>query len=57
MTALTRASTAIVNGKRGCYTRTMTARVQLRKRKIDGRESQGARHQDELIGGKLLVVK
>jgi hypothetical protein len=38
-----------------CYIRTMTAGVQLRK--ISGRESQGARHQDELNGGKPPVVK
>jgi hypothetical protein len=35
----------------GCYTRAMTVRVQL-KRKISGRELQGAWRQDELIGGK-----
>jgi hypothetical protein len=33
----------------------MTAGVQLKK--IDGRESQGAWRQDELIGGKPPVVK
>jgi hypothetical protein len=36
--------------------RTMAAGVQLRK-KNSGRESQGARRQDELIGGKSPVVK
>jgi hypothetical protein len=35
--------------------RTMTAGVHLRKK--SGRESQGARRQDELIGGKPSVVK
>jgi hypothetical protein len=34
----------------------MTASVQL-ENKIIGRESQGASRQDELIGGKPLVVK
>jgi hypothetical protein len=34
----------------------MTAGVQLKK-KNSGRESQGARRQDELIGGKPPVVK
>jgi hypothetical protein len=34
----------------------MTANVQLKK-KVTGRESQGTCRQDELIGGKLLVVK
>jgi hypothetical protein len=34
----------------------MTARVQLKKN-ISGRESQGACRQDEMIGGKLPVVK
>jgi hypothetical protein len=33
----------------------MTASVQLKKN--TGRESQGACHQDELSGGKPLVVK
>jgi hypothetical protein len=33
----------------------MTASVQLKK--IAGRESQGVYHQDELMGGKLPVVK
>jgi hypothetical protein len=36
--------------------RTMTAGVQLRKKK-SGRDSQGARRQDELIGGIPPVVK
>jgi hypothetical protein len=35
----------------GCYIRRMTVGVQLRK-KNSGRESQGARRQDELIAGK-----
>jgi hypothetical protein len=39
------------------YIRTMIARVQLQKRKIYSRESQGAWRQDELIGGKPPVVK
>jgi hypothetical protein len=34
----------------------MTGRVQL-ENKITGRESEGACGQDELIGGKLPVVK
>jgi hypothetical protein len=42
--------------QRGCYIRTMTAGVQLRK-KYSGRESQGARRQDELLGGKPPVAK
>jgi hypothetical protein len=42
--------------QRGCCIRIMTARVQL-ENKITGRESQGACRQDELIGGKLPVVK
>jgi hypothetical protein len=42
--------------QRGCYIRTITARVQL-ENKITGRESQGACLQDELIGGKPPVVK
>jgi hypothetical protein len=36
--------------------RTMTVSVQL-ENKIIGRESHGACRQDELIGGKLSVVK
>jgi hypothetical protein len=36
--------------------RTITARVQL-KQENTGHGSQGACRQDELIGGKLLVVK
>jgi hypothetical protein len=35
---------------------TMTASVQLGK-KISGRASEGAWHQDQLIGGKPPVVK
>jgi hypothetical protein len=42
--------------QRGCYIRAMTAGVQLRKQN-SGRESRGARPQDELIGGKPAVVK
>jgi hypothetical protein len=38
------------------YIRTITASVQVES-KINGRESQGVCRQDELIGGKLLVVK
>jgi hypothetical protein len=37
--------------ERGCYIRTMTARVQLQEK------PQGAWCQDELIGGKPPVVK
>jgi hypothetical protein len=33
----------------------MTAKVQLKK--ISGHESQGAWRQDELMGGKLPVIK
>jgi hypothetical protein len=36
--------------------RSVTASVQL-ENKITGRESQGVCRQDELIGGKLPVVK
>jgi hypothetical protein len=35
----------------------MTARVQLKKRKISGHKPQGAWSQEELIVGKLPVVK
>jgi hypothetical protein len=35
----------------------MTARVQLQKKKISGREPEGTWRQDELIGGKMPVVK
>jgi hypothetical protein len=42
--------------QRGCYTRTMTASVQFKK-KIAVRESQGACRQNKLISGKLSVVK
>jgi hypothetical protein len=35
----------------------MTARVQLQKKGISGREPQGAWRQDKLIGGKPTVVK
>jgi hypothetical protein len=42
--------------QRGCYIRTITAIVQL-ENKNNGRESQGDCRQDELIGGKLPVVK
>jgi hypothetical protein len=56
-----RGSAAIVNDRpssreRECYIRTMTAGVQLRKN-ILAVESQGARGQDELIGGKPPVAK
>jgi hypothetical protein len=43
--------------QRGCYMRNMTASVQLKKKNIVGRESEGACCQDELIGGKPPVVK
>jgi hypothetical protein len=42
--------------QRGCYIRTMTTGVQLRKN-YSGRESQESRRQDELIDGKPPVVK
>jgi hypothetical protein len=42
--------------QRGGYIRTMTAGVQLRK-KNSGHVSQGARRQDELIGGKPPILK
>jgi hypothetical protein len=35
----------------------MTAGVQLKKERIDGRESEGAWRQDELIDGKPSVLK
>jgi hypothetical protein len=35
---------------------TVTARVQLQKT-IPGRETRGTWRQDELIGGKLVVIK
>jgi hypothetical protein len=41
--------------QRGCYIRIMAARVQLKK-KISGREPQGAWRLDELIGGKPQIV-
>jgi hypothetical protein len=41
--------------QRGCYIRTITAGVQLKK--ISGRGFQGAWRKDELIGGKPPVVK
>jgi hypothetical protein len=41
--------------QRGSYVRAMTTRDQLQK--ICGREPQEAWRQDELIGGKLPVVK
>jgi hypothetical protein len=37
--------------------RTITARAQLKKKKISGRESQGSSRQDELMGGKPPIVK
>jgi hypothetical protein len=42
--------------KGGYYIRTINASVQLENKNI-GDESQGAFRQDELIGGKLPVVK
>jgi hypothetical protein len=48
MTALARTS--------GCYVRIITANVSLIKENT-GRGSQGAWRQDELNGGKPLVVK
>jgi hypothetical protein len=41
--------------QRGCYRRTMTAGVILREKNV-GLTCQGARRQDELIGGKPPVV-
>jgi hypothetical protein len=41
---------------RGCYIRTATASVQLKK-ETAGRKSQGVFRQDELIGGKQPVIK
>jgi hypothetical protein len=41
---------------RGCYMRTMTARVQLKK-EISRPDPQGALLQDELIGGIPPVAK
>jgi hypothetical protein len=35
----------------------MTSKFQLQKKKITGRESQEAWRQDELNGGKPLVIK
>jgi hypothetical protein len=35
----------------------MTASVELEKKKISGRQSQGAWRQEELIDGKPTVVK
>jgi hypothetical protein len=60
MTALVKTA-AIVNDRptsrqRGCYIGTITASVQLVS-KATGRGSQGACRQDELIGGKLPVVR
>jgi hypothetical protein len=48
--------TDLFSRHRGCYIRTITASVQLRK-KNTGRGYQGAWRQDELIGGKPPVVK
>jgi hypothetical protein len=42
--------------QKGCYLSTITASVHL-ENKITGRESQGASHQEELIGGKPPVIK
>jgi hypothetical protein len=41
--------------QRGCYIRTITARVQLER--IFGSGSQGARRQDKLIGCKQPLIK
>jgi hypothetical protein len=41
---------------RGCYIRTITASVQLKKKNA-GRGSQGAGRQDKPIGGKLPAGK
>jgi hypothetical protein len=44
--------------RRACFTRTMIVNSQQQKsRRHSGRESQGARSQEELIGGKPQVVK
>jgi hypothetical protein len=43
--------------QRGNHINTMTARVHLQKKKISGREPQGAWHQDELISCTPPVVK
>jgi hypothetical protein len=53
MIMLARAITNLTDRPK-CYTRTMTVRVQLKKKV---REPQEAWRQDELIGGKPLVVK
>jgi hypothetical protein len=46
-----------LSSRQRCYTRTMTVRVQLQKKKTKtGREPQEAWRQDELIGGKQPVV-
>jgi hypothetical protein len=42
--------------QRGCYIRIITAVVELRKNN-SGLESQGARRQDEVIGGKRTPLK
>jgi hypothetical protein len=44
-----------VLSSKGCYIRAMTAGVRLKKN--SGCESQGARLQDKLIGGKPPVMK
>jgi hypothetical protein len=41
--------------EKGCYIRTMTTSVQVKK--VSSRKSQGAWRQDELIDGKPPVVK
>jgi hypothetical protein len=61
MTALARTSSNckrqdLSSRKKGCYIRTISASIQL-ENKFTGRESQGDCRQDELIGGKLPVVK
>jgi hypothetical protein len=42
--------------QRRCYIRTITVSIKL-ENTITGRESQGARRRDEMIGGKPSVVK
>jgi hypothetical protein len=62
MTAVARTSlivhdrTILSSRQRGSYIRTITASVQL-ENKITGRESQGARRPDDLIGGKSPIVR
>jgi hypothetical protein len=47
----------LASRQRRCYIRTMTASVQLQKKKISSSEPQEARREDELIGGKPPVVE